>query len=217
MKIGIIIGRFQLHAPHEGHKALFKEVAKRSDRIFILVGESPVLLTDKNPLSFEMRVSSIWKAFGAIPLVKLMDHPSDEIWSNNVDEAIENCLNEDTFIVNGDVTLYGSRDSFIPHYHGKHKTVLLDIKSSESSTQIRKEIIEECFTSLKGSTDFKLGIFYATQKKFPVAYPTVDIAILKRIDKECIRNGLRFPAKPDYEILMGSENKIELRPSINYD
>lgn len=181
MKVGVIIGRFQGLTPHAGHKDLFEKVAIRSQRIIILVGESVIPLTDKNPLSFEMRLNGIKAIFRHTDhIIKpIMDQPTDLKWSNLVDDTIKQILGS---IASKDITIYGSRDSFIPHYKGIHKTEYIDQSYDFSSSKIRKAMISDksMLKAMESNTYFKLGVIYAVENKFPVAYPTVDIAVIDK-------------------------------------
>jgi bifunctional NMN adenylyltransferase/nudix hydrolase len=78
----------------------------------------------------------------------------------------------------GSVMLYGSRDSFIPYYHGQFPTEELVPTSYVSATELR----EECGRAVKVSADFRAGVIYASQNRYPTAYPTVDVAVLRRTE-----------------------------------
>jgi bifunctional NMN adenylyltransferase/nudix hydrolase len=97
----------------------------------------------------------------------LPDHRSDEKWSENVDNTLSTIFPEKEAI------LYGSRDSFIPHYHGKHKTQMLEPIESYNATDIRANAASEVLDS----DEFRAGVIYGISKQRPVTYPTVDIVV----------------------------------------
>jgi bifunctional NMN adenylyltransferase/nudix hydrolase len=97
----------------------------------------------------------------------LPDHRSDEKWSENVDNTLATIFPEKAAI------LYGSRDSFIPYYSGKHKTEMLEQVASHNATDIRTNASSEVLDS----EEFRAGIIYGISKQRPVTYPTVDIVV----------------------------------------
>ena len=109
-----------------------------------------------------------------------MDCPSNEEWSNNLDNLVSKVVN------GGEVTLYGGRDSFIPYYTGTYLTKELKQTLYVSGTKVRKSLSKH----IKGSSDFRHGVIWSTQNRWPQAIPTVDIAILNE-DKTQILLGRR--------------------------
>lgn len=182
MKIGVIIGRFQLTAPHIGHRVLYRMVSNRCDKVIVLIGESTVKFTDRNPLPYENRSKILRTVFPDAYIAKIEDHEEDEVWSKNVDEFIK------SLIVPGDtVTLFGSRDSFIDSYTGVFKTIELNQEESASSTELRKVIGNKNLCSPM----FNTGIIYAVENRFPIVYSTVDIAVIK-YDKDWDREKIEI-------------------------
>lgn len=176
-KIGVIIARFQVPDLHEGHKHLLSEVLTRHDRILILLGCAPIKLSENDPLNFETRKAMLQvylKNYDVTVLPLYDKKSSDELWSSDVDKIIK-----ETFYVNENgAILYGSRDSFIPHYKGVFKTIELEPKSMMSGTDSRKEATKEVLYS----SDFRRGVIYATSDRFPLVYSCVDVAIMKGSD-----------------------------------
>ena len=73
--------------------------------------------------------------------------------------------------------MYGSRDSFIPHYlngGGQFKTKELKPLGTFAGTDIRKLISEE----VKNSQDFRSGVIYHAYNLYPRVIPAIDVAIL---------------------------------------
>ncbi len=182
-KIGVIIARFQVPDLHEGHLYFINEVYKRHHRVLFLLGVAPIKLSENNPLNFETRKLMLekelhsyeyWRSVSETILPLYDMKKSDEQWSDQVDKIIQ-----DEFFVNKDgAILYGSRDSFIPHYHGMFKTQEIEMKVDVSGRDLR----EEATKIILPSSDFRKGIIYATSDKFPLIYSCVDVAILN--DKE---------------------------------
>lgn len=160
-KTAIVVGRFQLPTPHEGHRELINHAIKNSDKLVVVIGDVDSMFTDKNPLPYEIRHNAIKALYPNAEVRRILDHPRDDEWSENLDKIVSQYENP---------TLYGSRDSFALVYTGKYPVEIIDTKSTVSSTDIRKQIGQ-----LLPSPE---GIIYVTQKRFPIVYPTVDIAIL---------------------------------------
>jgi len=161
MKIGIIVGRFQVPELHVGHKYLVETVQNENDKVIVFIGQSPVQ-TDRNPLPVEYVRQHFNVQTEIIPDVKYND-----IWVYILDSMIKRITSpEDT------ITLYGGRDSFLNVYNGKFKTKEIECPHPISATQIRKNIKEEEIT-----LESAKGIIQSYNYRFPTAFPTVDILI----------------------------------------
>lgn len=163
---GIIIGRFQVHELHEGHKEIINYVKNMHQQIIIFLGVSSVLASKKNPLNFYTRQKMIIEEFKDILVLPLPDMASDEVWSKELDKRIQE-------LVPKYVTLYGSRDSFLPHYKGTFKTKELQPKTFTSGTEVRKNVSKE----IKTSKNFRAGIIFATYNRYDISFQTIDVAI----------------------------------------
>ena len=188
--IGVIIGRFQLDNLHEAHIELIEHVVSRHDRVIIFLGISPTLGTRKHPLDYPTRALMINEKFPDIITLPLHDQKSDDVWSNILDKKIREVYPL------GSVTIYGSRDSFIPHYKGSHKTVELEPTSYVSATDIRNKVSDKVLKS----PDFRAGVIYGIYNTFPTVYSTVDVAILN--DKGEILLGQK-PNETQYRFIGG--------------
>lgn len=175
-KTGVIIGRFQVPdlRLHPGYIFLLDAIA-HSDRLIVLVGSAPVV-SKRNPLQF-YHIEAMFKEYNPnIEVHELKDVLGNDLWVQNVDALI------DSVIDHGDesVTLYGSRDSFIPTYTthmGKFPTVQLIEPAIFSATEVRQAIKVSKATSV----DIRFGIIHATLNQFNKAFSTVD-AILRRVN-----------------------------------
>jgi bifunctional NMN adenylyltransferase/nudix hydrolase len=170
--IGIIVGRFQVHELHDGHMELFRIVNSLHNRVVVFIGCTKAGPSRYNPLDFETRKRMIQAAFPEITVLPLQDKRTDEQWSRELDNRIDD-------VVGGtpaNVTLYGARDSFVPHYHGKHKVKELTVvvPKPTSGTEVRAALTNQVMSS----ADFRAGQIYAAGQRFANCIPTVDIAIL---------------------------------------
>jgi bifunctional NMN adenylyltransferase/nudix hydrolase len=167
---GVIVGRFQVTDLHEGHMELFRQVRARHKTIVVFVGVSPSGLTQDHPLDYPTRKAMIQAKFPDFIVLPLRDTKTDEQWSEQLDYALSGVADF------GDITLYGGRDSFVPHYHGRYKPVELTlmpeiaaIKGTDNRKEFSNQVLE--------SRDFRAGMIYAAHHLWPVLLPTVDIAI----------------------------------------
>jgi len=194
IKIGVIIGRFQIDKLHAGHIAIYNTVSDKSDEVIVLLGSLGAPPTDINPLDHATRVLMVQRQFPNAIIGGIRNYKVDSVWSKNVDETIQYLITTELPQGNYEVTLYGSRDSFIPHYSGKYKTEELfecEIQDT-SATRVRKAIAQEPIDS----EDFRRGVIYSIENRFPTVFPTVDIAILT----------------PNKEIVLGRKaNETEFR------
>ncbi len=166
--VGVIVGRFQVHKLHEGHLALFQQVSILHEKIIVFIGVAPTGITRRNPLDFDTRKKMIQADYPDFTFVPLMDCKEDSVWSKKLDEKIAEQ------VVYGEATLYGGRDSFIPHYNGRHKVHELVLPKSISGTIMREDLTNRVMQD----PAFRAGIIYAAQNMFPRCITTVDIAII---------------------------------------
>ena len=171
--VGALVCRFQVNELHTGHRELIDYVCKNHKKVILLLGVAKIQNTKRNPLDFATRKSMIQKDYPNIIILPLNDIRSNEVWSRKLDEIIS--------IPFGDTKslLYGSRDSFIPYYSGKNKTIELLPSVEYNGTDIRDEISKEILES----SDFRAGIIHANYAQRPVTYPTVDICVFNQEGK----------------------------------
>lgn len=179
---GVIVGRWQVPYLHIGHLQIIEHVTDTSEKLVLVVGESAIQLTDRNPLPIEVRKLMLSVKYPEADILSIKDSKSDELWSQNLDELLEGYK---------DVTLYGSRDCFIEHYKGKHKTELIPSTYNVSGTEVRKGVAKRLPLVIV-PTAFSEGIIYAIENRFPTVYPTVDIAVVKYDSGTC-----------DHQLLLG--------------
>lgn len=185
--VGIIVGRFQVHELHEAHKQLIDSVIEAHDSVLIFIGLSPVRGTTTDPLDFSARKRMFQEEYPDLNIYYIEDQWSDEVWSSNLDREIKKWTKPHQSVV-----LYGSRDSFIPHYHGKYPTRELDSDIYISGTEIRRRIANN-FIPTK---DYRAGVIAASFDRFPGCYTTVDIAII-----DWTKNNILLVKKPQEDKL----------------
>jgi len=168
-ELGVIIGRFQVHELHEGHRQLIDAVRTKHKKTLILLGSTPgVLVTRGNPLDYFTRMIMLREAYPDVMVLPIHDMNSDDLWSKAVDKRVGEVLNVGTAI------LYGSRDAFIPHYKGRFATIELEDTKNVSGTELRKSVSDE----VRANAEFRRGIIYAAHNRHLATFPTVDIAII---------------------------------------
>lgn len=192
IKTGAVVVRFQTPELTKGHLHLLSEALRMSTKLVVLIGTSPTRLANRNGLSFEIRRDMILNEFRRdynIEVLEIKDQQDNAYWSTLVDETLAPYEN---------VTLYGSRDCFITSYSGKYPFVQVSEVESESATQIRNSLKE--YNPEYNNVSFRRGIIHAIENKFPVAYPTVDIALINFDTQEIL-----LGRKPNQKIwvLMG--------------
>ena len=97
----------------------------------------------------------------------IKDHTNFDTWQNNLHKEIIE-VQEDAW---QNVLLFGSRDSFLKTYTGHHKVKEIPQFREVSATEIRKNI-----RPIK-SYDFKAGVIWSQENRFPIVYSTVDICV----------------------------------------
>ena len=192
---GVIVGRFQVNDLHDGHMELFRAVRARHNRILVFVGVSPTGSTKRNPLDFETRKRMIQAKFPEFTVLPLKDVMTDEMWSANLDAKIREVVDY------GDVTLYGGRDSFVPHYSGSYSPVELALPPGGASGE---EIRNSLTNNVMESADFRAGVIYAAMNARPRVVTTVDIIIAHTDEKGVVELLLgRKEGEPGWRFIGG--------------
>jgi nicotinamide mononucleotide adenylyltransferase len=153
---GVVIGRFQEHKLHDGHKWLIMNTLCRHFDVLIIVG---CRKTDKrNPLPFNFVKDMIYDSFpttgcGRLAIIPQEDiDGDDEEWYRQVEAKI------DKYPDSEGTKLYASRDSTIIKYHGKYSPVVaIDPIVGISASTIRDEISKTCTSN----EDFRAGVIWA--------------------------------------------------------
>lgn len=183
--IGVVIGRFQVAQLHEGHIALLSAVQARCTRMVVFVGVSPAVLNAHDPLPYFCRQDAIQSIFPQATVLPLYDTPDDGDWSRQVDTLLQNIE------ARAGVTIYGGRQSSVRHYSGRWPIEELPLELTISGTEMRKA------QDLGYSYEFRTGMIYAAQMRFPTSYQTVDVACLHGdqvlLGKKSDEEGWRFP------------------------
>lgn len=192
--IGVIIGRFQTNRLHDEHKALFDKVISKHNKVILFLGIGTAFGTRKDPLDFTSRSEMIKEDYDTniSAILPLRDiKKSDELWSKQIDEKVREVFSM------GSVVLYGSRDSFIPHYVGGFDTCELESENKISATQIRKEVSNK----VERNASFRAGMIYSAYNTYPHVYPTVDIAIVSEDDTKVLLG--RKPYEKEFRFVGG--------------
>ncbi len=172
--VGVIIARFQTPDLHAGHHFLLNYVIGHHTNTLVLIGDPPLPLKQRNPLDYEARAVMVSRSFPDVVVGRLEDCSSDEIWSQRVDELIN------TYFPSKPAILYGSRDSFIPHYSGRHKCEIVPPPENLkhlTATDLREGI------GVLGTRDFRIGMIYASKLPFPTSYQVADVAVIDETHK----------------------------------
>ena len=163
---GIIIGRFQVVELNKIHKKLIGKVLRRHKKVVIFLGTNPAP-SDINPIDLLFRLDLLEETYkDKIQLYEMPDLPDDRIWSQELDRRILELRPE------GTVTIYGTREGFTERYSGRYTTDILEVEETEMPDLL----------DIHADWDvrsFRAGILFATMRRFPTVYPTVDIAVLK--------------------------------------
>lgn len=116
MKIGILIGRFQVPEPHEGHRFLFNRILEQCDFLFILVGSANRARSICNPYTFKERANAIARSINNKDtrrtfLAPLNDYLyNDPQWMADVAATISTLIENNSELrkdKNPEITLYG--------------------------------------------------------------------------------------------------------------
>jgi bifunctional NMN adenylyltransferase/nudix hydrolase len=190
--LSVIIGRFQTPHLHEGHQELIRAANNFSKNVLVLIGCTAAIGTDKNPLDFETR-KKIFENKMLCEIKPLHDMVSDSDWSDQIDKIIDDLGFKEA-------TIFGGKDNSIKgYYDGKHRIKIINDIGIHSATALRKAI---GMSNPKSSEDFRAGIIYAAENRYPIVYSTVDVIVKndnkylvgKKGDKYCFVGGFVDPS-----------------------
>lgn len=167
-KLGVVIGRFQVPELHAGHRHILDSARDENNVLLVLVGMNQIPPSKRNPMPFAVRKQMLLGAYPDATVLETHDQPSNELWSENIDQSIREHFPEHEAI------LYGSRDSFLPFYKGALPTRYVEPISAPSGTEIRECLEEEKYTE----RDFRMGMICGQTLRKPISYQAVDIAIV---------------------------------------
>jgi len=165
-EFAVTVGRFQVADLHYAHIKILYDMMVAHKQILIFIGVSPAIGTERNPLDFQSRKKMLEKQFPNVVIKPIYDQGSDELWSANLDKAIEETFKSDNVLV------YGGRDSFLPHYKGKFDTKEFEKINHFPGTEVRQKIGK----TVKDSAEWREGQIYVTQNQYPRTFFTVDVA-----------------------------------------
>jgi bifunctional NMN adenylyltransferase/nudix hydrolase len=213
-EIGVIIARLQTPYLTQGHQHILDLAQEKSDKLVVIIGVAPTMIAIDNPLTYEMRKDMVQSMYPCADIYPLRDIPDDLLWSNALDEIL---LPYDT----ENVTIYGGRDCFIPYYVGKYKTTHIgktpfdNINATEVRNKLKdyknyQEILSDLMPLhlIKGVDKdvldfcFRCGVIWASQNKFPVAFATVDIGVV-RVNKGIVEILLGRKPNQNVWVIMG--------------
>ncbi len=175
-KVGVVVGRFQTPYLHDGQLFTLNTAAENRD-LFVVIGVAQTITDDANPLDFKTREVMLKRAYPNAIIKSIDDHSSDIAWSARLDALIEESFPE------YEVTMFGSRDSFLPYYHGTHQKVEIESPIRHlSATAIRNEIVRK----VVDSPEFRAGVIYTSHGIYPTSFQTVDMVIRHSIRPQVI-------------------------------
>lgn len=153
--VAVVIGRFQVNELHEGHLALIKAAQQRHPHLLILLGCKPAgVPQDKdNPLDYKTRQTMLGNYFPEAIILPIHDCREDLEWSQRIDQAIATAYPAEA------ATIYGGRQSCLPHYQGRHHKRELDLgQETWSGTEHRRAIFDK---PPLNDPQFRAGVIFA--------------------------------------------------------
>jgi bifunctional NMN adenylyltransferase/nudix hydrolase len=166
--VGVLVARFQVDELHEAHCSLIEGVLENHGKTIIFLGLSPIKCTRNNPLDFEARKQMVLEKYPDAIVLYIKDVGDSELWSKMLDKAIGDIAGPTSTVI-----LYGGRESFINHYHGKYETCEMLQEVYQSGSETRRKVGNK----VKSSSDFRSGVLWATHNQYPKIIPSVDMAI----------------------------------------
>jgi len=199
--VAVIVGRFQTNALTVAHSTLISYAQQNYAKTFIFIGQHRSQPTVKNPLSFELRKKIVQSMGEDLTIDQILDCRDDEQWSLSLDELIKKHIPDSGV----NVTLLGSRDSFIQYYKGAYPTKEIELNLPDiSASKAREYLKDKSIYDQIGRHDiwsFTAGVIHAICSRHPSPFIAVDIAIVK----QKLHPQINQPS--DYLVLMGRKKQ----------
>lgn len=163
---GVIVGRFQVVELNALHKKMIGKVLRRHKKVAVFLGSNPAP-SNLNPIDLIFRVDMFESHYkDRLQVLEMPDLPDDRIWSQELDRRILEMRPE------GNVVLYGTMEGFLERYSGRYSAEPLEVAQEDLPELIGMD--EEW-----DIRSFRAGMLYATMRRFPTVYPTVDVAVFR--------------------------------------
>lgn len=195
--VAVVVARFQVPYLTEAHRELIQTALNKHPKVLIFLGLSSVRGSINDPLDFQPRKQMILEEFPHtqypnLHVAYIKDMRNDEDWSKQLDGLIR-----DQLAPNDKVVMYGSRDSFIPHYKGSFTTVELEQTRDVSGSELRAQVSQ----APQSDRMFRIGAIWATYQRFPTVYSTVDVIVFNPTDRKILLG--RKPNEKFYRMVGG--------------
>lgn len=148
-KFGFLIGRFQTHVIHQGHRELLQQSAQNCDHLIVLLGSANMPPSPKNPFSFKQRKWMISDFLNRLDIpytiLPLNDYKyNDSQWISDVNLCVETVVSYDSFLNRAKITLFGHQkeDTNYLDWFPQYDKMLFQTKTDISGTQVRNDALK---------------------------------------------------------------------------
>ncbi len=170
MRVGVVVGRFQVKMLHQGHLALLDYANNKSDHLLVLLGCNRSGSSRREPMDFKSRQLNINAAYPNAVVLPKYDMNNDSDWSKDIDKIIYQMYPDLT-----EATLYGGRDSCLSHYSGcftKEEVPETDLGSGTAEREAAARWAAD-------TEDFRHGVIYAAYHTRPHPIMACDMALIR--------------------------------------
>jgi ADP-ribose pyrophosphatase YjhB (NUDIX family) len=173
----VIVGRFQSEKSATEITKFIVDVVPTTSDVFVVLGLAHICPSRENPWDYETRklmlfdkISSISpERANSVSIGYIKDVKHDDEWST----ALDLLIRKSTKAYKGDVVIYGGEHTCLPFYKGE-----LDIKPLSSDVYLNDGSTDKLGADIKGTREFRAGVKWAMEHRFPTAFATVDAAIM---------------------------------------
>lgn len=191
MRIGVVVGRFQVPELHAGHRWVLDYAATHSDLVVVVLG-IPAVVSPHDPLGLGDRLAAIGDHFKSRRwvLLPLQDVPGDDAaWSRTLDSLLYHSF------PGGEFMLYGGRDCCLEHYTGRNPKQQIE-NNNLTPDGLSGTIERQRAAGGESTLDYRRGVIAATNRLWTPPF-CVDIAAVYRDQVAMIRKAgetrWRFP------------------------
>jgi len=196
--IGIIFSYFQLPWLEQQHHDYLKEIKSRHTETAIVLDVKRGACTSEQPLRPNQRHEMLFSdpEVFEVPRYELVHCGDNFKWSEKLDNLVEDIAGRK------EITIYIAPE-LAKKYCGRHKLVLIPEMPGFSTTEPFAKVVSH------NSLEFRLGIIFAEQRRFPIAYGTVDVVLIDPYEGTLLLG--QKPAESKWRLIGGFVDPIKDR------
>jgi bifunctional NMN adenylyltransferase/nudix hydrolase len=161
----VLLGRFQVAELSNGQRSVLLDAQEKYAKVVVLVRETPVPCTKRNPFDGATRRLMIQEAYPQMEVHVVPDLPDPQTWSEALDARFSSFGSPESVVVAAEPD-----EAFEAYTGAFHIQQIPALSVAE---------MPEPTEAMQQSAAFRYGMLHALKRRYPTAFATVDVAIFK--------------------------------------